>query len=253
MASAVGELCGLAEPMGLSQDHKTVKMLIKINVTGSLPRLVLVKAQYDEAWVSVNYNVMPRRICQKQQEDWKIRKWLMRGTKSKGKLVEPEIISYTLKDGHSKGNLVICEGGNKVDLEEAIKRLDEAKEYKLKAGNLLDFSVKLVEPERKKRKYKRKAPVVDVIGKKSKVDQKSMLHNDDSNIILANPQMISIHVQHHDDPFDIFNDYVNEFPASPCLNQGAGISDEMILSAHNNNQITEENSEELGASVHQMV
>ncbi|KAI3935712.1 hypothetical protein MKW98_022720, partial [Papaver atlanticum] len=63
MASAVGELCGFAEPMGLSSEHKTVKMLIKINVTGSLPRRVLVRDQEEEAWVSVNYNVMPWRIC----------------------------------------------------------------------------------------------------------------------------------------------------------------------------------------------
>lgn len=33
MASAVGELCGFAEPMGLSSEHETIKMLIKINVT----------------------------------------------------------------------------------------------------------------------------------------------------------------------------------------------------------------------------
>ncbi|RZC76139.1 hypothetical protein C5167_000304, partial [Papaver somniferum] len=63
MAAAIGELCGFAEPMGLSPDHKTVKMLIKINVTGALPRRVLVRAQEEEAWISVNYNVMPWRIC----------------------------------------------------------------------------------------------------------------------------------------------------------------------------------------------
>ncbi|KAI3845638.1 hypothetical protein MKW92_049581, partial [Papaver armeniacum] len=98
--------------------------------------------------------------------------------KGKAKVVaDPlgEIISYTLKDGHSNGNLVICEGGNKVNLEEAIKCLDEVKEYQLKAGNLLDFSVNMVEPERKKRKYKRKVPVVDESAKKSKVDQNTML------------------------------------------------------------------------------
>ncbi|KAI3878152.1 hypothetical protein MKW92_037332, partial [Papaver armeniacum] len=39
-------------------------MLIKINVTGSFPRRVLVKAQDDEAWVLVNYNVTPWRICE---------------------------------------------------------------------------------------------------------------------------------------------------------------------------------------------
>ncbi|KAI3947274.1 hypothetical protein MKW92_001426, partial [Papaver armeniacum] len=64
MASVIGELCGFAEPMGLSSGHKTVKMLIKINVTGSLPRRVLVRAQEKEAWVAVNYNVMPWRICE---------------------------------------------------------------------------------------------------------------------------------------------------------------------------------------------
>ncbi|KAI3959528.1 hypothetical protein MKX01_025044, partial [Papaver californicum] len=41
MTAATGELCGFAEPMGPSPDHKTVKMLIKINVTGPLPRRVL--------------------------------------------------------------------------------------------------------------------------------------------------------------------------------------------------------------------
>ncbi|XP_026397772.1 uncharacterized protein LOC113293297 isoform X1 [Papaver somniferum] len=165
--------------------------------------------------------------------------------KIKGKakvVVDPvgEIISYTLKYEHSNGNLVICEGGNKVDLEEAIKRLNEAKGYQLKSRNLLDFSLNIVEPERKRRKYKRKVHVVDVIAKKSKVYQNPMLPEDDPNdpnIILANPQMISILVQHHDDPFDMFNEYVNHFPTSPCLNQAAGISDEMILSAHNNNQV----------------
>ncbi|KAI3935166.1 hypothetical protein MKW98_018355, partial [Papaver atlanticum] len=34
MDASIGELYGFAEPMGLSPDYKTVKMLIKINVTG---------------------------------------------------------------------------------------------------------------------------------------------------------------------------------------------------------------------------
>ncbi|KAI3875493.1 hypothetical protein MKX03_031348, partial [Papaver bracteatum] len=38
VTSIVGELCGFAEPMGLSSEHKTVKTLIKIYVIGSLPR-----------------------------------------------------------------------------------------------------------------------------------------------------------------------------------------------------------------------
>ncbi|XP_026410735.1 uncharacterized protein LOC113305960 [Papaver somniferum] len=171
--------------------------------------------------------------------------------KGKAKVVvDPvsEIISYNLKDEHSNGNLVICEGGNKEDLEEAIKCLYEAKEYQLKARNLSDFSANIVEPERKRRKVL----VVDVIAKKSKVDQNSMLPEDDPNIIVANSQMISILVRHHDDPFDMFNEYVNHFHASPCMNQAAGISDEMILSAHDD-QIIKESSEELGASVHSMV
>lgn len=51
MATAIRELCGFAELMGLSPDHKTVKMLIKINVMGSLPRRLIVKTQEDEAWI----------------------------------------------------------------------------------------------------------------------------------------------------------------------------------------------------------
>ncbi|KAI3964764.1 hypothetical protein MKW92_012874, partial [Papaver armeniacum] len=263
MASAVGELCGFAEPMGLSSEYKTVKMLIKINVTRSLPRRVLVRAQEEEAWVAVNYNVMPWRICDlcrvmdhraepcvegqviivedtptgsedrtevlmdeelvehsghvdmskhgvskatisalvleeargsiegmedlnlvaeqivtdvnRRREDERMMEERNR-IKGKAKVGEASVgimVTPTSKDGISTGTLVIREDGQTVDLEEAIKRLDEAKAFQLKADNLLDFSVNMVEPERKKRKYKRKAAMVDDNPKKSKVDQSS--------------------------------------------------------------------------------
>lgn len=96
--------------------------------------------------------------------------------KGKAKVGETSVgvmVTPTSKDGISTGTLVIREGGQTVDLEEAIKRLDEAKEYQLKSGNLLDFSINMVEPKTKKRKYKRKAAVVDENPKKSKVDKRS--------------------------------------------------------------------------------
>ncbi|KAI3964298.1 hypothetical protein MKW92_015808, partial [Papaver armeniacum] len=58
----------------------------------------------------------------------------------------------------------------------------------------------------------------------------------DSNLILANPQMIRIPVQSHDDPYDMFNEYIIDTPASPCLKQAAGTSNEILLSAPTNNQ-----------------
>ncbi|KAI3857438.1 hypothetical protein MKW98_026565, partial [Papaver atlanticum] len=58
----------------------------------------------------------------------------------------------------------------------------------------------------------------------------------DTNIILDNPQMISIPPQPHDDPYDMFNDYIIDTPVDPCLNQAAGINSEILLSAHTNNQ-----------------
>ncbi|KAI3866584.1 hypothetical protein MKX03_023796, partial [Papaver bracteatum] len=275
MASAVGELCGFAEPMGMSSQHKIVKMLIKINITGSLPRRVLVRAQEEEAWVSVNYNVMPWRICDlcrvldhssepcvkgqvimvndtptgSEDRDVilmevchvghnvhvdmskdEVRKATIttlniekaRGSikgmeeecnvavvnesgveeasfdivesssgdinivaeqiamedsirmedkimedkrniiKGKAKVGDSSIevmISHPPRGEISTGSLVIIEGGQTVALVEAIKRLDEAKYYQLKASNLLDFSVNMVDPERNKRKYKRKMVV----------------------------------------------------------------------------------------------
>lgn len=204
--------------------------------------------------------------------------------KGKSKVVAApvgEIVYPTLKDVLSTGTLVIREGGKKVDLEEAIKHLDKAKEYQLKARTLLDFSVNIVEPKRKKRKYKKKATVVDENVKKSKVDQyikssgeiilgnishknefssfsksdnfvcnlsDSILNllfpspshcygEDDSNIILANPQMISIPIERHDDPYDMFNDYIIDTPANPYLSQDAGTRSEIVLSANVNNQV----------------
>ncbi|XP_026388225.1 uncharacterized protein LOC113283243 isoform X1 [Papaver somniferum] len=413
MASVVGELCGFPEPMGLSSEHKTVKMLIKINVTGSLPRRVLVRAQEEEAWVSVNYNVMPWRICEicrvldhraepcvegqvivvndtpsdsedtaeilmdvdhvghsghvdmskdgvskatitelileeargsiegleeellsvvnevggeenpiavEEQNSGELnlvavqiarddnrrrehKRMVEERNRIKGKAKVDEtsvgvMISPHSMDGISTGTLVIREGGKTVDLEEAIKHLDEAKEYQLKAGILLDFSVNLLEPERKKRKYKRKTTVVDENSKKTKVDQRAAISGEiilgknlcknefvspskflidvcnisdstlnmlfstpsprcfgegDTNIILANTQMISVPVPNHDDPYDMFNDYIIDTPASPCPNQDAEISNEILLSTHTNNQIAHASSEEQGALVHPKV
>ncbi|KAI3917607.1 hypothetical protein MKW98_021369, partial [Papaver atlanticum] len=58
--------------------------------------------------------------------------------------------------------LVIKEGGQAIDIEEAVKRLEAANEHQIKAGTLLDFTVKVKEPERKKRKYKRKVPANEI-------------------------------------------------------------------------------------------
>ncbi|KAI3834557.1 hypothetical protein MKW92_047648, partial [Papaver armeniacum] len=58
----------------------------------------------------------------------------------------------------------------------------------------------------------------------------------ESNIILANRQMISVPVEHRDDPYDMFNGYLIDMPANPCLNQDAGTSNEIVLSANANNQ-----------------
>ncbi|KAI3935711.1 hypothetical protein MKW98_022719, partial [Papaver atlanticum] len=63
--------------------------------------------------------------------------------KGKSKVAEASVgvlVSPPSMDGISSGTLVIREGGHTVDLEEAIKRLDEATEYQLKDGTLLDFS-----------------------------------------------------------------------------------------------------------------
>ncbi|KAI3910875.1 hypothetical protein MKW98_022562, partial [Papaver atlanticum] len=57
-----------------------------------------------------------------------------------------------------------------------------------------------------------------------------------TNIILANPQMISTPSQLHGDPYDMFNDYIIDTPVGTCPNQAAGISNEMLLSDHTHNQ-----------------
>ncbi|KAI3986981.1 hypothetical protein MKX01_039916 [Papaver californicum] len=57
--------------------------------------------------------------------------------------------------------LIIEEGTQVVGIEEAVKRLNEANEYQLKAGTLLDFTINIKEPERKKKKYKKKVVFVD--------------------------------------------------------------------------------------------
>ncbi|KAI3843582.1 hypothetical protein MKX03_022407, partial [Papaver bracteatum] len=54
-------------------------------------------------------------------------------------------------------------------MEEAVKRIKEASEHQNKASDLLGFSIKLKEPERKKIKYNRKVPVIiEEMVKKSK-------------------------------------------------------------------------------------
>ncbi|KAI3976776.1 hypothetical protein MKX01_008634 [Papaver californicum] len=59
------------------------------------------------------------------------------------------------------GPLIIEEGTRAVSIEEAVKRLNEANEFRLKVGTLLDFTINIKEPERKKRKYKKKVVFVD--------------------------------------------------------------------------------------------
>ncbi|KAI3883744.1 hypothetical protein MKX03_036237, partial [Papaver bracteatum] len=249
-------------------------MLIKINVTSAQPRRVLVRAQEDEAWISVNYNVMPWRICQicrvldhhvepcvegdvmiieepvnleengiqvedeviltchnghEDMSEYGISKAQINalaveasrdsiedsitkmggsgesskecnpnltvlevGNRSELELVDAQFVADAertnednimvearnrikgkakvvlekLKDKekamkeaeviYSSGQLVIKDNIQVVDVDEADRRMDKATEHQNKESSLLGFTINLKEPERKKRKYKRK-------------------------------------------------------------------------------------------------
>ncbi|KAI3841149.1 hypothetical protein MKX03_007877, partial [Papaver bracteatum] len=57
-----------------------------------------------------------------------------------------------------------------------------------------------------------------------------------ANIILVNPQLISIPTQYHEDPYDMFNEYIMDMPADTDQNQSTGMSNEIARLANNNNQ-----------------
>ncbi|KAI3876277.1 hypothetical protein MKW92_010988, partial [Papaver armeniacum] len=75
--------------------------------------------------------------------------------KGKGKLPVAPVVAGNVKLA-TGGQLVIKEDVTIVGIDEAVRRLEEAKEHQLKANSLLDFNVNIKEPERKKRRYKRR-------------------------------------------------------------------------------------------------
>ncbi|RZC60246.1 hypothetical protein C5167_022008, partial [Papaver somniferum] len=258
MSAAIWELYGFTEPMSLSPDHKTVKMLIKINVTGSLPRRGLGSSRgtmygrrCNDSRKSdmINYRVIkttisdleieaardsievnnfilevvgegsregvPTVIREKESNDLDLvaaqiitdatisnedRRMVeaRNGIKGKAKASEGGL--------SSGGKLVIKEGVAVVDIDEAVRRMEAANEHQLQAGSLLDFTINIKEPERKRRKYKRRVPLVEEVAvKKAKgvqcgeadptsagvlaTDVPSGQSLGDDSIILVNPQL----------------------------------------------------------------
>ncbi|KAI3883881.1 hypothetical protein MKX03_017344, partial [Papaver bracteatum] len=78
-----------------------------------------------------------------------------------GKLKDKERAEKEAEEGLSSGQLVIKENFEVGDIVEAVRRLDEASNLQNKASSLILFSINLKEPERKKRKYKRKVSVAE--------------------------------------------------------------------------------------------
>ncbi|RZC76140.1 hypothetical protein C5167_000302 [Papaver somniferum] len=131
--------------------------------------------------------------------------------------------------------------------------MDEATEHQNKASNLLGFTIDLKEPERKKWKNKRKVlTTVEENMKKSKgyqgagaiviqdggltTDVPSVHSYGEDHIILANLQMIRNSIVFYDDPFDMFNDYIIDIPASTPPAVPVNLRTEMVDSAPSNNQ-----------------
>ncbi|KAI3856102.1 hypothetical protein MKW92_042283, partial [Papaver armeniacum] len=57
----------------------------------------------------------------------------------------------------------------------------------------------------------------------------SVLSHGDDSIILANPQMVSNPAEKVDDPFDMFNDFIIDIPASPLPAVYANSSNEIVI------------------------
>lgn len=74
-------------------------------------------------------------------------KAVLEKSKDKEKLIE-EAAQMVIS---SCGQLVLKDNLQVVDIDEAVRRMDEATEHQIKAGSLLGFTINLKEPERKKR------------------------------------------------------------------------------------------------------
>lgn len=88
------------------------------------------------------------RIKGKSKED-------LGNSKDKEKLIEeaaPIVISYDDK-------LVLKDNLPVVDIDEAVRRMNEATEHQIKAGTLLEFTINLKEPERKRGGTREKFPL----------------------------------------------------------------------------------------------
>ncbi|KAI3917608.1 hypothetical protein MKW98_021370, partial [Papaver atlanticum] len=58
----------------------------------------------------------------------------------------------------------------------------------------------------------------------------------DDNVIIANPHMISFPVHYNDDPYDMFNEYILDIPATPHPVTTAEPGNEMVITASVNSQ-----------------
>ncbi|KAI3869386.1 hypothetical protein MKX03_010739, partial [Papaver bracteatum] len=58
-----------------------------------------------------------------------------------------------------------------------------------------------------------------------------------TNIILANPQMISIPPNLNDDPYDMFNEYITDIPMNHLLDQTSEISNDIVQTVDAPNKV----------------